>query len=98
MLGTSLLPTGVGLPGGGLRELVRPRPGGNPVPVAGWGVRLVSGAEGGNLMPGVYTELRDFVLAHRECAGPRRADASLATPSGYSLIVRCGCGQEFTPW
>jgi hypothetical protein len=49
-------------------------------------------------MPGVYAELRGFVLAHRKCAGPRRADASIATPSGYSLLVKCGCGQEFSRW
>jgi hypothetical protein len=49
-------------------------------------------------MAGVYAQLCGFALAHRRCAGPRRADVSLATPSGYSLIVRCGCGQEFTRW
>jgi len=41
-------------------------------------------------MAGVYAELGGFVLAHRECAGPRRADASLAAPSGNRLLVRCG--------
>jgi hypothetical protein len=49
-------------------------------------------------MPSVYSELRGFVLAHRPCVGPRRADASLPTPSGYSVRVRCGCGEEFTRW
>jgi hypothetical protein len=53
---------------------------------------------GGNLMPSVYSELRGFVLVHRRCAGRRRVDASLATPSGYSVLVKCGCGQEFTSW
>jgi len=46
-------------------------------------------------MPGVYSELRGFVLAHRRCAGPRRAAASLPAYSGYRVLVRCGCGQEF---
>jgi hypothetical protein len=30
--------------------------------------------------------------------GPRRADASLPTPSGYSVRVTCGCGVVFTRW
>ena len=50
------------------------------------------------MLPGVYAELRNFALAHRRCAGRRRVDASLATPSGYSVLVKCGCGQEFTSW
>ncbi len=49
-------------------------------------------------MAGVYADLRGFALAYRRCAGPRRADASLPTPSGYSVRVRCGCGVEFTRW
>ena len=44
----------------------------------------------------VYPELHAFVVAHRKCLGPRRADASLPTPSGYSIRVKCGCGVEFT--
>ncbi len=44
----------------------------------------------------VYAELRGFVLAHRTCVGPRRADASLPTASGYSVRARCGCGVVFT--
>ena len=49
-------------------------------------------------MAGVYSELRAFVMEHRKCAGSRRADASLLTPSGYSVRLKCGCGQEFTRW
>jgi hypothetical protein len=30
--------------------------------------------------------------------GPRRADASLPTASGYSVRVKCGCGVVFTRW
>jgi hypothetical protein len=52
----------------------------------------------GHVMPGVYLELRAFVLAHGKCAGRRRADVSLFTPSGYSLLLKCGCGQEFSRW
>ena len=50
------------------------------------------------MMAGVYSELRGFVFAHLGCAGPRRADASLPTPSGYSVRVTCGCGVVFTRW
>jgi hypothetical protein len=49
-------------------------------------------------MAGVDPKLRAFVLAQRKCAGPRRAEASLPTPSGYSVLVKCGCGVEFTRW
>jgi len=49
-------------------------------------------------MAGVYSELRAFVMEHRKCAGSRRADASLLTPYGYSVRLKCGCGQEFTRW
>ena len=52
----------------------------------------------GYVVPGVYHELRAFVLAHGKCAGRRRADASLPSPSGYSVRVKCGCGIEFTRW
>jgi hypothetical protein len=38
-------------------------------------------------MAGVDRKLRAFVLAHRKCAGPRRTDASLPTPSGYRVLV-----------
>jgi hypothetical protein len=49
-------------------------------------------------MAGAHAELRHFALEHRQCAGRRRADMSLATSSGYSVLVRCGCGREFTHW
>ena len=47
---------------------------------------------------GLCMALCGFVFAHRRCAGPRRADASLPTPSGYSVRVKCGCGVVFTRW
>jgi hypothetical protein len=49
-------------------------------------------------MAGVYPALRAFVVAHRKCVRPRRAGASLPTPSGYSVRVKCGCGRGFTHW
>jgi hypothetical protein len=47
---------------------------------------------------GVYAEVRDFVLAHRSCAGSRHANAGPPTVDGYRLIVVCGCGAEFKRW
>jgi len=47
---------------------------------------------------GASTELRQFALEHRKCAGRRRADTSLSTSSGYSVLVKCGCGRELTYW
>jgi hypothetical protein len=48
---------------------------------------------------GVYSELRGFVLAHRDCAG------DLGTPrwtrprrKGTGCSSRCGCGVEFKRW
>ena len=49
-------------------------------------------------MAGVDPELRGFVLEHRRCEGRRRVDASLLSPSGYSVLVKCGCGIELTRW
>jgi hypothetical protein len=49
-------------------------------------------------MAGVYADLRGFVLAHRPCAGSRRADAGQPTANGYRLLVVCGCRAEFTRW
>jgi hypothetical protein len=47
---------------------------------------------------GVYMEVRDFVLAHRRCAGPRYAHAGPPTVNGYRLSVVCGCGAGFKRW
>jgi len=49
-------------------------------------------------MPGVYADLRGFVLAPRPCTGPRHANAGPPTVGGYRLIVVCGCGAEFNRW
>jgi len=46
----------------------------------------------------VYAELRGFVLAHRTCAGARRANAGPPTADGYRLSIACGCGAEFKRW
>ena len=49
-------------------------------------------------MPGVYADLRGFVLAHRPCRNPRLATAGPPTVNGYRLSVVCGCGAEFNRW
>ncbi len=43
---------------------------------------------------GVYTELRGFVQAHREC-GVLRGDADPPTPTGYRVWIACPCGASF---
>ena len=48
-------------------------------------------------MAGVYPELRLRARAS-QMRGARLGDASLPTPSGYSVRVRCGCGEAFTRW
>jgi hypothetical protein len=50
------------------------------------------------MMPGVYSELRGFVLAHRDCPGDRHAEVDPTTPDGYRLLLTCGCGVEFKRW
>ncbi|HYB43156.1 MAG TPA: hypothetical protein VEL75_15360 [Candidatus Methylomirabilis sp.] len=46
---------------------------------------------------GVYSELRGFVLVHRDC-GPLRGDAEPETSTGYRLSVVCACGARFDRW
>jgi hypothetical protein len=47
---------------------------------------------------GVYSELRAFILAHRECVGLRRTDVQQPAVDGYRRAVICGCGVEFRRW
>ena len=49
-------------------------------------------------MAGIYSELRGFVLAHRDCTGDRRTEVDPTTPDGYRLLLTCGCGVEFKRW
>jgi hypothetical protein len=53
-------------------------------------------------MIGFSAELRGFIFAHSHCAGARRADLHhplhSLTPDGYRLLLKCGCGVEFTRW
>ena len=48
-------------------------------------------------MAGVYSELRGFALALREC-GELRGDADPLTAEGYRLWARCSCGARFEQW
>jgi hypothetical protein len=47
---------------------------------------------------GVYSDLRAFILAHRECAGLRHTDAQPPAVDGYRLAVICGCSVKFRRW
>jgi hypothetical protein len=47
---------------------------------------------------GVYSDLRAFILAHRECAGLRHTDVQPSTVGGYRLFVICGCGVGLRRW
>ena len=46
----------------------------------------------------VFADLCGFARAHRNCAGPRHANAGPTTGRGYRLFVVCGCGAEFKRW
>jgi hypothetical protein len=46
----------------------------------------------------IYSELRAFILAHRECAGLRHTELRQPAVDGYRLAVICGCGVEFRRW
>lgn len=48
-------------------------------------------------MPGVYSELRGFALAHRSC-GELRGKADPLTSAGYRLWACCSCGATFERW
>jgi hypothetical protein len=48
-------------------------------------------------MAGVYSELSDFALTHREC-GELRGDADPLTPDGYRLWARFSCGARLERW
>ncbi len=58
---------------------------------------LTVASPGGNLMPGVYSGLRDFALAHRAC-GERRGGADPLTPQGSRLWASCACGARLERW
>ena len=51
-----------------------------------------------DIVAGVYSELRAFILAHRECAGLRHTDVPPPTVGGYRLLVICGCGVGLRRW
>jgi len=46
----------------------------------------------------VYRELRGFVLAHLNGVRGHDEPRRVYRPSNYSVLVRCGCGQQFTRW
>ena len=48
-------------------------------------------------MPGAYSEIRGFALAHRSC-GELSGNADELTPAGYRLWARCSCGARLDRW
>ena len=44
-------------------------------------------------MPGAYSEIRGFALAHRSC-GELSGNADELTPAGYRLWARCSSNAE----
>jgi hypothetical protein len=67
-----------------------------PWPQADGTVRLIPVLRRGDLMPGVYVDLRDFVAQHSVCGRPA-GDAD-ALGHGYRVWARCPCGARFERW
>jgi hypothetical protein len=53
---------------------------------------MIQALRRGDMMAGVYSELRGFVLAHRDGAGDRHAEVDPTAPDGYRLRLTSGCG------
>lgn len=67
-----------------------------PWPQANGSVRLIPVLRRGDLMPGVYIDLRDFVAQHGVCGRPTgHADA---LNHGYRVWAWCPCGARFERW
>ncbi len=67
-----------------------------PWPQANGSVRLIPVLRRGDLMPGVYVDLRDFVAQHSVC-GRSTGDAD-ALSHGYRVWACCPCGARFERW
>ena len=67
-----------------------------PWPQADGTVRLIPVLRRGDLMPGVYVDLRDFVAQHSVCGRPA-GDAD-ALSHGFRVWARCPCGARFERW
>ena len=68
-----------------------------PWPQANSSVRLIPVLRRGDLMPGVYVDLRDFVAQHRLCGRPT-GDADPLKNHGYRVWAWCPCGARFERW
>jgi hypothetical protein len=68
-----------------------------PWPQANGSVRLIPVLRRGDLMPGVYIDLRDFVAQHRLCGRPT-GDADPLQSHGYRVWAWCPCGARFERW
>jgi hypothetical protein len=67
-----------------------------PWPQENGSVRLIPVLRRGDLMPGVYVDLRDFVAQHGVC-GRSTGDAD-ALNHGYRVWACCPCGARFERW
>ncbi len=67
-----------------------------PWPRANGTLRLIPVLRRGDVMPGVYIDLRDFVAQHSVCGRPA-GDAD-ALSHGYRVWARCPCGARFERW
>jgi predicted RNA-binding Zn-ribbon protein involved in translation (DUF1610 family) len=68
-----------------------------PWPQANGSVQLIPVLRRGDLMPGVYVDLRDFVAQHRLCGRPT-GDADPLQNHGYRVWAWCQCGARFERW
>jgi len=68
-----------------------------PWPQANGSVRLIPVLRRGDLMPGVYIDLRDFVAQHRVCGRPT-GDADPLKNHGYRVWACCPCAARFERW
>jgi hypothetical protein len=68
-----------------------------PWPLADGRVRLIPVLPHGDLMPGLYVDLRDFVTRHQLCGGPI-GEVDTLVDRGHHVWGRCSCGARFERW
>ncbi len=68
-----------------------------PWPLASGRVRLIPVLPHGDLMPGIYVDLRQFVTQHHLCGRPM-GDVDTGEIHGYHVWARCPCGARFERW
>ena len=68
-----------------------------PWPQANGSVRLIPVLRRGDLMPGVYVDLGEFLTQHHVCGRPT-GDADALKSHGYRVWAWCPCGARFERW